>query len=396
MALYSALFFGLLVSIAASSINTHALGADQFGDFKFIQNLSMFSVTFLTMGFFVSAGRYFAITDNINDIRSMLGSVIAILFLIYIIFALLFLFISSYLVVIFNRDLGWLIQISLPLIFIYPLNVCLENILKGLNAIYSLALTRFLPNFIYLLYAYYLFKADELNLTSAYFGYLGISAFFYVAVLLNQKPMFNEFCHNIHTLIQTTREYGFKVYTGILASVATMQLGGVMTAYYLDTRSAGFFLLASTITMPLIQVSTTLGITLFKRFAKSQSISTKVILIMLGVSVGLLIFFFMVIEDLVKWLYPPEFEIIISLCYIMAIGATLQGLGGVLNNYLCAKGYGVFSRNASFIRGGVNLLGFTLGIKFFGLLGASITVLAAGACFLVAQLYYYKLATRKV
>ncbi|VAW65742.1 hypothetical protein MNBD_GAMMA09-3277 [hydrothermal vent metagenome] len=395
LVLYLSLFIGLIVSLAASSINTHALGADQFGDFKFLQTISTFSITVTTFGFFVSAGRLLALNESAKERREILGSVIVIALCIYVIFALVFWILSYYIVDVFDRELGWLIRLSLPLIFIYPLNICLENVLKGLNSIYSLASIRFFPNFFYLIYAYSLYQTQMLDLATAYFAYIGFSAIVFLSVLCLHQPLFHNIKVNIRLIYNQTRDYGFKVYTGILASVATMHFGGVMTAFYLDTKSAGFFLLARTMTLPLIQISTAIGTSFFRKFANSKVITTKVIAATMGSSLLLLAAFLIVTADLVKWLYPPEFEVIISLCYIMSVGATLQGIGGMINNFVCARGFGGYSRNASFIRGAINILGYTLGIKYFGMHGAAYTVLISGCAYLLAMSLCYKLIIRK-
>ena len=394
ISLYFSLFAGLLVSLAVSSINTHALGADQFGDYKFLQTISTFCITFLTFGLFVSGGRLLAIAEDSNSRRRLLGGITIIVGVIYFVFAALFLFLSFYFDEVFGRDLGWLAQVTLPLVFIYPLNICLENILKGLNAIYSLAAVRLIPNTLYLVYAYYLSINNDLDLYSAYLGYLGFSAVVFLGVFIYLKPSFSGALENINHIYQETKSYGFKVYTGILASVATMHFGGIMVAFYLDTKSAGFFLLARTITMPLTQISTTIGATLFRKFARSKYITSRVFIVTACMAISLLGLFFIVIDDFVKWLYPPEFEVIVPLCYIMAAGATLQGVGGMINNFVCAKGHGSYSRNASFIRGAVNVVGYTAGVKYFGVTGAATTVLVSGIAFLVALVFYYRLTIR--
>ena len=395
ISLYISLFTGLIVSILVSSINTHALGADQFGDYKFLQTISIFLVTFLTFGFFVAGGRLLAIAKDDASKRRLMGGIAVIICVIYVVLVILFLLLSFYFDEVFGRKLGGLIQLTLPLLFIYPMNICLENLLKGLNAIYSLAIARLMPNVLYLVYAYFLSKNNALDLYAAYLGYLLFSATIFLGIFIYLKPSFSDVIKNINYIYEETKRYGFKVYTGILASVATMHFGGVMVAFYLDTRSAGFFLLARTVTLPLTQISTTIGTTLFKKFANSEHISQKVFVVTISSAILLLAIFYVVIDDFVIWLYPPEFKVIIPLCFIMAIGATLQGMGGMINNFVCARGYGAYSRNSSFVRGGVNIIGYTVGVKFWGVTGAATTVLASGVVFLLALIFYYRLMMRK-
>ncbi len=395
LSLYMSLILGLVVSIAVSSINTHALGVDDFGDYKFLQTASTLIITLITLGFFSSAGRLLAVAADDRSAREIIGGVLIIFLIIYSIFALCLYAFSYYLYEFFGRDDGWLVRLTLPLVFIYPLIVLFENALKGLNRVYSLAVMRVVPNILYLVYAYHISNAGLLDLKFAYVGYLSFSAIVLLFILLFLKPSFKNVFQNLITITVDTKTYGFKVYTGILASVATMHLGGVMVAYYLDTKSAGFFLLARTMTLPLTQISTIIGITFFKKFSTSQAIDSNVFL-GVGITATLMLGgFSLLIDDVVVFLYPPEFLGIIPLCLIMAAGATLQGIGGMINNFVCAKGYGSYSRNASFIRGGINIVGYTFGIQNYGITGAAMTVLISGISFLIALMIYYKIVINK-
>jgi O-antigen/teichoic acid export membrane protein len=394
-ALYSAMVIGIVVSIAVSAINTRALAADGFGDYKFLQNLSMFVVSCGTAGLFVSSGRLIALPENATRTSSLAGGALVYCALLYCFFAIIFWLFSYVQPDYFDRDLGILIRMSLPLAVGYLLKVLLENLLKGANHIYSLSLMRFSPNLLYLCYAFVLFRQDELDVAKAYMGFLVCSLAVFVLLLATLRPSFKDIGKQLVSIKNETRRYGFNVYIGSLASVASAQLGGVLVAYLIDTRSGGFFLLARTITLPLVQLSTVVGTTFFKSFAIQDKIDNKLMLLNVSSVSILLLIFLLVIEPVVTWLYPPEFFVIIGLCYIMAIGSTLQGIGGLLNNFLCAKGYGKYSRNASLLRGLVNIIGYTLGVAQFGLYGAAWTVLFAGAVFTAAQYAYYQHAIKQ-
>ena len=58
--LYISLSIGVLVGIGVSVLNTRLLGPEQYGDFKFLQSLFSFAVTFVTLGIFYSGGRLIA------------------------------------------------------------------------------------------------------------------------------------------------------------------------------------------------------------------------------------------------------------------------------------------------------------------------------------------------
>ena len=67
----------------------------------------------------------------------------------------------------------------------------------------------------------------------------------------------------------------------------------------------------------------------------------------------------------------------ITLVYVLAFAHILRGFGFLINKFLGAKGEGKILRNIAIIVGVSYVIGFTLFIKFFGLVGAAITVLCS-------------------
>lgn len=389
-ALYASLLLGLVVSVAVSAINVRGLGAEGYGSYRFLFSTATLVITCSTFGLFASSGRLLAISENQGRVHELLGAVVVIFCALFFFLAVLFWIFSWYVNELFDSDLGWLIRLSLPLMFMFPLSICLKNILKGLNRVYSIAAIGLLPRLLYLGYAYALMAYSELTLERAYLGFLGGSAIVLTVAMARLRPSFHGLSGSLVTIFRETRRYGFNAYIGILASVATMQLGGVMVAYFVDMKSAGFFLLARMLTMPLTQVSTAIGITFFKKFSNSRNIQRRVLLVVLVSALLPLIFFLLLIDDIVHWLYPAEFSVIVPFSYIMAVGATLKGVSGVLNNFIGAKGYGAYLRNGSLIRGAVIIIGYTIGINYYGVFGAATTVLVAGMVILAINAHYYR------
>jgi Na+-driven multidrug efflux pump len=74
---------------------------------------------------------------------------------------------------------------------------------------------------------------------------------------------------------------------------------------------------------------------------------------------------------------------------IIAIGSAIHGMGDYFNRFLGAHGQGKQLRNGAFVVGAVNILGYFILIKFFGIDGAAITKLAAGLIYCSMMIFYY-------
>jgi hypothetical protein len=83
------------------------------------------------------------------------------------------------------------------------------------------------------------------------------------------------------------------------------------------------------------------------------------------------------------------------LCYYTATGSTLHGFGDFINRFISAKGRGKILRNSNFILCLVNVSGYIGLVYLWGIKGAAITKLLAGAVYLLNMLYFYFAITQK-
>jgi len=390
LTLYTSMMVGVLVSLGVSMVNTRALGPEQFGDFKFLQNMFLFFTTCTTFGFFVAGGRMMTGTSEGLDGRRLLAGMSLVAAGVSVLLTVVVVIFSIFEEQIFDNDLSYLIRLSAPLIFALPLHNCVDNLLVGANEITKLSFFRILPSLLYLVISYVIYLFLELSLETAILLHLVTTAIIALVFIINRKPVWDHVRNEVDRIIHETRAFGFHVYIGTLASVATTQFAGFALGYFVDNVAVGFYLLARTITMPLAAVSTSIGTVLYRSFANSSSIPTRIFIEVVGVSVVLYAIFYVVIDWLVGVLYTPEYSAVIPLCKVLALAAVLHGIGDLVNKFVCAKGYGQFSRNASFMRGGLNVLGFTVLVYYFGTMGAAVTSIISGIGFMIVISGYYQ------
>lgn len=393
--LYFSMALGLVVGIATSVINTRFLGAQQYGDYKFLQSLFTFAVTFLTLGIFFSGGRLLAQKKNEGIKQELVGNLLIQSGIISIVFSLIFIIFSFFEEEIFNNNLGGIIRTFAPLLFIYPFRLCLENILQGDSRIYELSAFRLLPQLLYVAGAYIVNYFSPLNLTYA----LSIQFMvFIVSIIVTSwflKPKFFNIKINSAQIWQENRRYGLHVYYGTIAGVATAQLGSVLVGYFMDNTNVGYYSLALTITAPLAMIPNAVGTAFFKEFANRDSISPKIIGATIILSTLSLILFCIIIKPLTILLYSEEFLKTVPLSLYLGIGSIFHGFGDFVNRFLGAHGLGHELRNGAFAVGFSNVFGFIVLIYFFGVTGAAATKIFSGIIYFSTMVYYYRVYKRK-
>lgn len=395
LVLYGTMIVGVIAGIALSMVNTRMLGKELYGDFKFIQNLFTFAQLFLTIGVFYSGGRLIAMQKDQEKRREFYGTIIifaAVVSLVLIALGAVFAMFENQF---FGNNLKWIIMACLPLAFVFPFQLCLEQLLQGDHRIYTLSFHRLTPkilNFIILLILYSYFKYRlVLNLEV----FLLSMAIPIILILLWLKPKFTNFKTNTRLLWKENKNYGYPVYIGSIAGVASAQIAGFSLSYFVDNVNVGFFALAITATMPLAMLPVAFGTTLFKDFVILPKIPVRVTLYTLAMGLITLIAFLTLIEPLINWLYPPEFSPVVNLCYFTAVGSTLHGFGDFFNRFISAKGKGKIIRNSNLIVGIVNIAGYIGLVYVWGIKGAVITKLIAGMVYLANMLYYYTIITKR-
>ncbi len=381
---------GSIIGIGISVINTRLLGPKQYGDLKFLQNLFSFVLTFLTLGLFVSGTRLVAQKKNENIKNQLVGNLLILAASISIVLIIgLFIF-SFFEEQIFHNELGRIIRIFSPLLFVFPFRICLTSIMQGDNRIYELSIFQLSPRILYLLVAIAFNYFVPLSLTSALGIQLLALALIILIMIIRLQPKFANFKKNISIIWQENKTYGFQDYIGTIANVATGQLAGLSIAYFIDNTNVGLYSLAMAISIPLSMVPSAVGVTFIKDFANRDSIPPKATAVTIVISIGALIFFLLIIKKVILLLYSSEYNSVIPLAYLVSIGCIFRGLGDYFNRFLGAHGRGKELRNGAFVNGISNVIGYTVLVYAFKVKGAAVTKIISDFIYLYMMYYYYK------
>jgi len=210
-----------------------------------------------------------------------------------------------------------------------------------------------------------------------------------VLIILSLRPKFTNFKYNFRILLKENKTFGNPVYTGVIFGVASAQIASFSLSYFLDNSNVGFFALAITATTPLAVLPVAFGTTLFKDFVSLKRIPPNIVFYTLGIGLFTLVIFLLVIDIIIRWLYPSDFSPVINLCYLTAVGSTFHGFGDFINRFLYAKGKGKILRNSNFILGAINIGGYVGLVYFCGINGAALTKLIAGFAYMINMFIVY-------
>lgn len=388
--LYTSMILGIILGICVSIINTRLLGPQQFGDLKFLHNLFGFVVSFLTFGTFASGCRLLALRENEPVKHLLIGNLLILASAISLILIIgLFIF-SFFEESIFNNQLGRIIRIFSPLLFVFPFEICIESIMTGDNRIYELSILRAAPKFLYIVGAISFNYFVPLSLTSALTIQLLILSILIFIMVILLKPKFEELKKYITIIIRENRTYGFHVYLGRLAGVSSAYLAGIFIGYFIDNTNVGFFSLAITVTTPLAMIPNAVGTSFYKDFANMKVIPIKATLTTIFLSFSALISFIVVIKKVILLLYSQDFKPVIPMAYYLSVASVIYGFGDYFTRFLGAHGRGKEMRNSAIVVGVSNVLGFYILVKYFGVMGAVFTRIISSLVYLSLRYYPYR------
>ncbi len=388
-ALYGASMLSMALGFLISIFNSRVLGPENFGDYKFIETAARFIASLVTVGFFISLTRLIAINNNASKERKFIGLftiIFGIASAIGIITFLIFSFVEPYF---FNNGVEVLIRRYFFIVMVIIGQTALAEILKGLHKIYTLSILSFLPLLIYLLLIYTIHQFYPVNIDLVLLVYYGVLLVFISAILIGLKPNLRFEKKLVKELYKENKFNGKPIYYGSLAGVATTHIAGLSISYFMDNTQVGFFMLSLTICSPLLVIPSVLGTIYFKQFVGMNTIPAKVFYFSVLCTLAALLVFYALIDFVVVTFYTESYLPVSRISKFLILSFVFHGLGDLINRFLGAKGKGKLLRNAAFLVGIVNVLGYTLLIKFFNINGAIATKILASCLYLAIMFYYY-------
>lgn len=394
LGLFSVNIIGIPIGIITSIVITRYLGAQGFGDYKFILSIFNLAIIIFSFGFFQAGNRALVLNDDKQKAKEYYGAELVLtvgMFIIMSVFLVLYTLIDDN---IQEKNLDCFLLFVIPFGWIFLLASYFETLFQADNRIRMLGEFRLYPKIGFLVSAiilYLVFMNTETNKLAIVYGlYLLTEVIVYIVILRKLHVSFNNIKMRLNEIWNYNKSFGFNVYIGSLFAVGFSQLTEILISYFgVDNSGVGFYSLAITFTMPLTFIPNTIATTHYKDFSTSSKIPKKLLLITLALSVSALIGLWVLVPPFVKYFYGKEFNSVVLLNFIVSVGVIAHGFGDFYNRYLGANGQGKALRNSSFLVGGSMMLFNLLFIPKWGETGAAYARLITGFVYLIIIVYYY-------
>lgn len=393
-------FLAIPLSIVTNIIVTRFLGAKNFGDYMFINNIFNISILIFSFGLFQAGNRALVLENDKQKAKEYYGSELILTGGIYIIMLFALLLYGMFDQNIAEKGIKTEFLYIIPFGFIYLLTQYFEVLFQADNRIELLIKTRYYPKLGFFISAgliYFLFQnysGNRLFIIWTFFLITQVLVYAYAVKKINVS--FANLKFRIKEIFNFNKTFGFNVYLGSLFAVGFAQLAGILISYHGATNSGvGFYSLALSLVAPLSFIPNVIATTHYKDFSKVDKVPRKLLMITVSISITALLALLLIIPPFIHFFYKPEFNVVINLAYITSIGAILYGLADFFNRFLGANGDGKALRNCSIIVGVSILISNIIIIPKWHETGAAIAYLLAGLVYLITILLYYNKMIKK-
>ncbi|MBO7193914.1 MAG: oligosaccharide flippase family protein [Bacteroidaceae bacterium] len=387
--LYVSSLAGVAIGMLSSVINTNALIPEQYGDFRYIQNIISFISSLLLFGYFTSGSRLLALSKDeeySRRIRGVMCTILGCAQLVLMLSMLVLYFVSDS----NNENIAPLFLAALPVCGNVIMLNYINTTAQGDNHIGRISMARLLPTFIYVIAAYFIYQEFSATPMLMLVLHNGIAAAILLSIIISTKPKFKDLRGSFKILNEENKKYGFNVYIGSLTAVSTGYIAGITLGIFCkDNTEVGFYTLGLTLSGPLAMLPSIIGTTYYKKFANESRISKKVMQSSILITIISLFAFILLIDFVVDFLYNDSYSQVSNIAIWLAAAVSIHGFGDMLNRFLGAHGKGKELRNAAFICGGILIIGNILFVYLWGITGAVITKIASSAGYFFTLLYYY-------
>lgn len=377
----------IITQIVINALLARSLSQEEYGNYSYFINLFTFCQTVFNFGFFYTICRLVSISKSNQEVRAYYYEGLKFL-LILSVLMILVLYTYSFIELgdLKRNGIEKIFWIITPLSFVYLITNFNEQIFQGNNKIKELAISRGLPKFVYaILLGVVFFCSIKASVLFFLILYL-LSHLFVYLYLIKQVSPNQDKVSRFKEIFTKNKKFGFNIYLGSLLSVGVSNLTGLIISKYCnDNVELGFYNIALQITVPLTLIPNILSTVFFARFAGSQTLTKKLVLIVTIISISLYIILFYLSDIIVSVIFGSSYLPAAKLIKILGMGSLLYGIADFFNRFILAKGESNVIRNIAITVGISYLfLGFILIPRYFAE-GASYAKVFTGAIYLTTE-----------
>lgn len=389
--LYSAMLVNVLLGYFITKLNTEYLSLNEFGMYNLFINTILFAGVFFSLGLFESTSRLIAVEPDKKDARRLFGTSLILTLLLGFALNLLVLILSFFFDRIFEVNIGFLLTMLWPLVFVVLLQNLLQITLRGFNYAGLLSLLTMAPRFCYLLVLLTLIHAGIYTLPNALLSYLISILIITVLISVLIRPRFFQLTEGYRSIYREIKNFGLYLYFANMFSSLSLHADKLILAYFLDARQLAYYSLAYTLTAPLQYFSQALTTSAYKNFAHYQRIPKRHLAINTLVALSSAVVLIVLSEFIIIHLFSEEFAPSIPVFIVLTIAFAVSALSVPYTMFFKAQGRGKAIRNITMIVQITLLLLTIFLVPWIGIIGAAVAALTS---YLLDYILYWILYRR--
>ncbi len=399
--LFTVNILGLPLGAITSIVITRYLGAQEYGDYKFLDSVFKMAIVICNFGLYNATSRALLLNKDRTHARQYYATSLLITLGLGLIMGIGLFIYATFDPNIESKGLYNVFLCLIPFAAVYIINHCFEIILQADNQIKLLSIVRLLPKIGYLVGGVvalmFLQNVTFSKLLIVCYIYFSTQIIVYLYVFTKLSPQFCDIKLRWAEIKRYNREYGFDVYIGALFAVGFSTLPDILISYFgVDNQGVGFYSLSLMLASPLAFIPSTVSTIQYREYAYRTSIPTKSIVITLALSLCAMIALWLIIPIFIDYFYTPEFAVVSEYSRVIGLGVLLYGMADFVNRFIGAQGRGRLLRNSSFAVG-ISVLVFNLAlIPHFGAWGAVWSKLIVGTIYLSLMIYCYLKVTKEL
>lgn len=388
--LYGCTILGVFIGVLVSILNTRNLCPSEYGDVRYINNIIALISGLFLFGYFVSGCRLLAVSKTREEAREIKGIMLLILFGTVFLMMLVMAGLGVFYNVVLEKTYANLFFVAIPFCGSTILLNYINTSSQGDNSIGMIAKARLLPGAAYLIIGFLIYYYYGASSTKMILLQNGTYFIVLLTLIILNRPSFKNLKVSWHKLNEENKGYGLQVYYGSLCNVSVQYIAGITLGLVtFDNTDVGFYTLALTVTMPLTMLPNVIGTTKFKDFAHKKRINNRLIGYTILLTFITFVGFIMLIYPVVDFLYDDSYGKVALYACFLALGSSFHGLGDMFNRFLGSHSQGRQLRNGAWLSGLVLIIGFTVGIYYWGIWAAIVTKILGSLTYLIAMIYYY-------
>ena len=401
MGLFTVNILALPLGAITSIVVTRYLGAQSYGDYKFLDSVFRMAIVICNLGLFNAASRALLLNKDRIQAKQYYATTLLITLGLSVVMGVGLLIYATLDANIESKGLFNVFLCLIPFTAVYIINHCFEIILQADNQIKLLSIVRLLPKIGYLVGSVaalmFLQNVAFSKLLIVCYVYLLTQIVVYLYVFVKLSPQFHNQKLRWVEIKKYNREYGIDVYIGALFAVGMSTLPDILISYFgIDNQGVGFYSLSLMLSSPLAIIPSTMATIQYREYAYRTSISGKSIVATLGLCTGVMFAMWLIVPVFIDYFYSSEFAVVSQYNRIVSLGVLLYGMADFINRFIGAQGRGKLLRNSSFAVG-ASVLVFNLAlIPHFGAWGAVWSKFIVGMIYLAIMIYCYLKTTKEL